>query len=208
MATPRFIFGIICLIGTIGNWLPDRHLLAGKLIGLVGFLGAVELKVGAADLLRAEAVEAKRLLIIEIAQGQVGVREFGGNNRGEQVSKYLAYTNLKQGQPWCAAFVSWVYGKAGYQKPISAWSPSLFPKEQITVLPKPADVFGIYFPKLKRIAHCGVIEKTKRDWVVTIEGNTNNAGSNDGDGVYRKWRHRKTIAVYSNWLKQEGGTDD
>jgi len=181
MATIRFILGIICLVSTLGNGLLNRHLLNKQ-----------------------QATNALRTRVLAIAKSQLGVREVGGNNNGTAVKAYLAYTNLEQGYPWCAAFVSWVYGKASLAQPKTAWSPALFPAKRLTKTPKPADVFGIYFPKLKRIAHCGLVLQTKADWVLTIEGNTNLNGGNDGDGVYRKWRHKKTIALYAQWLPQKG----
>ncbi|MFN0293142.1 C40 family peptidase [Pedobacter helvus] len=143
--------------------------------------------------------------LLTIAQSQVGVREATGNNDGLQVEKYLAYTGNIKGEPWCAAFVSWVFGQAGYKQPCTAWSPALFPKAKQVVTAKPAMVFGIYFKDKGRIAHAGLVEKQKDQWIYTIEGNTNIAGSREGDGVYRKLRHAKTIAAYANWLPPEKG---
>lgn len=145
--------------------------------------------------------------ILSIAKSQLGIREATGKNDGLQVEQYLIYTNNKKGDPWCASFVSWVYGQAGYPLPRTAWSPALFPLDKRTDKPQPADVFGIYFPKLKRIAHCGIVEDSRANWIYTIEGNTNLAGSREGDGVYRKLRHRRSIKYYANWIdeKDKGG---
>ena len=143
--------------------------------------------------------------LLHIAKSQIGVREATGNNDGYQVEQYLAYTGNKKGEAWCAAFVSWVFGKAGYTAPRTAWSPSLFPKARQVKMVAPATVFGIYFPDKKRIAHAGLVENIKHDWVTTIEGNTNIVGSRDGDGVYRKLRHARTIRYYADWLSKEGG---
>lgn len=143
--------------------------------------------------------------LLNIAKSQIGVREATGNNDGYEVEKYLLYTGNKKGESWCAAFVSWVFGKAGYAAPRTAWSPSLFPKARLATVGKPAMIFGIYFQDKGRIAHAGIVEKIKHDWVTTIEGNTNMAGSRDGDGVYRKLRHVKTIRCYADWFNMEGG---
>ncbi|TCC94602.1 peptidoglycan-binding protein [Pedobacter frigiditerrae] len=140
--------------------------------------------------------------ILAIAQSQLGVHEATGNNDGIQVEKYLRYTGNKKGEPWCASFVSWVYGQAGYVQPKTAWSPGLFPLARQTLKPQPADVFGIYFAALGRIAHCGLVEKKQGNWLYTIEGNTNVVGSREGDGVYRKLRHLRTIKVYADWLNE------
>ncbi len=62
-------------------------------------------------------------------------------------------------------------------------------------------VFGIYFPHLKRIGHCGIVERLQGDFVVSIEGNTNVNGGREGDGVYRKLRHKRSIAKYADWIR-------
>ncbi len=143
--------------------------------------------------------------LLTIAKSQIGVREATGNNDGEAVECYLHYTGNKKGEPWCAAFISWVFGQAGYSQPRTAWSPSLFPKSRAVKTIKPATVFGIYFKDKGRIAHVGLVERQQHDWIYTIEGNTNSAGSREGDGVYRKLRHSRTIAAYANWLPPEKG---
>ncbi|MEJ7778693.1 MAG: hypothetical protein WKF68_03805 [Daejeonella sp.] len=56
---------------------------------------------------------------------QLGVREKGVNS-GTEIEKYLRYVNLAKGNPWCAAFVCWVFGEAGIPNPRSGWSPDLF----------------------------------------------------------------------------------
>jgi hypothetical protein len=172
MGTIRIVLGLLCLGGIIGHRLPDRHLLN-------------------------TAAQEK---ILSIARSQLDVRETGGNNHGKAVGTYLAYVNLPEGNPYCAAFISWVYGKAGYLRPKTAWSPDLFPIERRIKKPQPADVLGIYSLAKQRVVHCGIVEKLQHDWVVSIEGNTNGDGSSDGDGNYRKWRHQRTIKYYSRWL--------
>jgi len=64
----------------------------------------------------------------------------------------------------------------------------------------PGLVMGIYFPSLGRIAHCGIVERLQGDFVYVIEGNTNVAGSREGDGVYRRLRHKRSIASYAAWF--------
>jgi len=145
--------------------------------------------------------DPKAAKVIALATAQLGVRELTGNNDGKAIEGYLAYVYLKKGNPWCAAFVSWVFNQAGYKKPRSAWSPDLFPGTHRIRDPVAAAVFGIYFPALKRIAHVGLVAGTQHDMLITIEGNTNLAGSREGDGVYKKLRHKRFIAAYANWIK-------
>lgn len=133
----------------------------------------------------------------------MGVRELIGNNDGERVEGYLTAVGLRKGQPWCAAFISWIFKEGGYDRPRTGWSPDLFNKKVNTTKVLPAQVFGIWFPKLKRIAHVGMIEKQEGDWIISIEGNTNIAGSREGDGVYRKRRLVKGIHAYADWISEE-----
>ncbi|MBB5438639.1 hypothetical protein HDC92_002320 [Pedobacter sp. AK017] len=101
---------------------------------------------------------------------------------------------------WCAAFCSWCFGQAGYKAPKTAWSPALFPPGRIVKAALPGMVMGLYFPSLRRIAHCGIVIGVKGEWCETVEGNTNVAGSREGDAVMRKLRHKRTIAKYADWL--------
>jgi hypothetical protein len=144
--------------------------------------------------------------VIEIARSQIGVRETNGENCGIAIARYLNYCGIKSPAPWCAAFVSYCFGQAGYPQPKTAWSPALFPASRLVKVVSsgclsPGLVYGLYFPSLQRIAHCGIMERLQGDFVIGIEGNTNVAGSRDGGGVYRKLRHRRTIYYFANWRK-------
>ncbi len=182
MGTVSYLCGLLCFIAMLGHRRPNRHLLNNN---------------------QQNTKEAQQLL--QIAKSQIGVREATGRNDGVQIEKYLAYTGNTKGEAWCAAFVSWVFGQASFAQPRTAWSPALFPlAKQITVA-EPAAVFGIYFPEKGRIAHVGLVERVRGNWVYSIEGNTNVLGSREGDGVYRKLRHAKTIKAYANWLPEQKG---
>lgn len=184
MATIRILFGIVCLAVMGSSRMPERNLLAGPLHKL-------ELS---------NAVKAKKL--IEVASAEIGVRERTGRNDGQRVEAYLSVTGMTKGQPYCAAFVSWVFKAAGYDRPRTAWSPALFTSRVLVKTAAPGNVFGIRFPALNRIAHCGLVAKVKGDWISTIEANTNLPGSRDGDGVYARTRHIRTIQCYGDWLRK------
>ena len=74
---------------------------------------------------------SKREELQQIYQSQVGVREQGGANRGEQVEQYLASVGFGPGYAWCAAFVSWCYQQVDVEHPQSAWVPSYAIKENL-----------------------------------------------------------------------------
>ncbi len=71
-----------------------------------------------------------RKQVREIYTSQIGIREKGSNS-GPAVEQYLRYVNLPQGNPWCAAFVCWVFGQANVANPRTGWSPDLFPVPKI-----------------------------------------------------------------------------
>jgi len=171
-----------------------------------------------------ETAHVARLL--EVARKEIGVRE-ASENSGPRVDQYNAYVGVRKAK-WCASFVSWCFGQAGVKEPRTAWSPALFPRERCVKyslsrlgnsgfaetargLSRDTElrtsknlgaglVMGMYFDQLKRIAHCGIVERARNDLVYVIEGNTNLAGRREGDGVYRKIRHKRTIHLYADWL--------
>lgn len=139
--------------------------------------------------------------VVLAAQKEIGVRESHVPNGGKRVLEYLHYTGISKPEKWCAAWVSFVFGQAGFDAPKTAWSPSLFPASRTVSKAGPGMILGIYYPSLKRIAHCGIIEEVKNDWVYSIEANTNIAGSREGDGVYRRKRHVRSIYRFADWCK-------
>lgn len=151
-----------------------------------------------------------RDLVILTYSAEIGVRELTGKNDGKRVETYLASVGHKKGAPWCAAFVSWVFKTSGVQAVKSAWSPDWFPSSKTIFtkgknnnkIPEAADVFGLWFNNLNRIAHVGFIHEwqTSTSFAITVEGNTNDGGSRDGDGVYKKRRLKNQIYKISRWI--------
>lgn len=142
-----------------------------------------------------------RKQVIDSALSQVGVRELTGKNDGIAVEKYLKVCGLGKGYAWCAAFISWNYKVCGVTTYKTAWAPSWFPADKTTIHPKtaqPGDPFGLWIGG--RIGHVGFVYKWSDKVVTTIEGNTNEAGSREGDGVYIKKRLRGQIYATSRWI--------
>lgn len=190
MATTKILLGIICLVTIGSSYERDGNLLKYW----AGHLYTERIKR-----IMSGPIPKTYKKLIPIAQAELWVREETGNNDGKRVEEYQATVGLKKGDPYCAAFISWVFKQAGYSAPRTGWSPSLFPVAKLVKAAAPGNVFGIYFPSLKRIAHCGFVEHIKGDWISTIEGNTNVSGSRECDGVHRRLRHKKTIYTYSDW---------
>lgn len=150
-----------------------------------------------------------RELVIEQARQAIGIREATGRNDGSVVDEILSSVDLAGTKaPWCAAFVVWIGDKAFTRPfnpyPRTAWSPIMlvrptWDRQRRGVPLKPADVFGIWFNSMGRVAHVGLVEKNEGEWLVTIEGNTNGGGLRDGDGVYRRRRLASNVLGRS-WL--------
>ena len=139
---------------------------------------------------------------------QIGVKEATGHNDGPEVETYLRSVDQAPGAPWCAAFVSWTYTVNGVKNPRSGWSPAYFPASKVIYIrdgynksiPQKADVFGIYFGNLGRIAHVGFIHEWGSRLVITVEGNTNDQGSREGTRVAIKRRPTRTIYKVSRYI--------
>ena len=149
-----------------------------------------------------------RSLVKEKYTSFLGVREATGHNDGKEVEQFLKAVHSQKGSAWCAAFVCYVLNACSIANPMSAWSPALFNQNVIykrgglkNKTPCAGDVFGLYFNNLKRVAHVGFVDKWTNQYVITVEGNTNEAGSREGDGVYRKRRPVRTIYIVSNYIK-------
>ena len=149
--------------------------------------------------------------VASVYTAEIGIKESGFNS-GPRIKEYLHYAGLPPGNPWCAAFVCWAMGQAGINNPKTGYCPYLFSPAQVIWqrnsnlggrpihLPQKGDVFGIYFPEKKRIAHVGFIHNWGNKYVITVEGNTNLASGREGDGVYRKRRLISSIYKVSDFI--------
>lgn len=141
---------------------------------------------------------------------QIGVREKTGKNDGVMVEKYLNSAGLSKGNPWCAAFVYYTFKQNGANLKVSGkgWVPSYFPENKTIYVrgkyskmnPKYGDLIGIWFENKGRLAHIGFYDSEDDTYYYTVEGNTNEAGSREGDGVYRKKRLKRQVHSISNWI--------
>jgi hypothetical protein len=157
-------------------------------------------------------------LLVQIAEKEIGRKETKGRNQGPAVRKYQAATNLDHGAwPWCAAFCAWaleqwladpenVQWLALKSTTPAKWRPktalaygfikwaearpatcAILPD---TAEPQPGDLVVYDF------SHIGIVKESRGDKFEAIEGNTNGAGSRDGDGVYLKTRPRKLARCF------------
>lgn len=141
-----------------------------------------------------------RLRALDILTAQNGVRE-RTSNAGPAIEVILASVGLGPGYSWCAAFVYWGFDQAarelGIKNPLprtggclNHWNTTHGLKFKTEQEPVAGDVF-IMKVGTAGAGHTGVvISYNKSEGTVhTIEGNTNNDSSPNGDGVY--FRDRK-----------------
>lgn len=64
---------------------------------------------------------------------------------------------------------------------------------------RPGDHFALFYNKLGRIGHTGMVKDEDEDYITTVEGNTNGSGGREGDGVYIRKRLKKTLHCISRW---------
>lgn len=143
--------------------------------------------------------------VLKVAAKQVGVKENPRNsNRGKEVESYLASIGLGGGYAWCMAFVYWCTKEAAQKLEttnplfktggvLNQWNQR---KNLQVTRPKAGDVFIMQFKD--GAGHTGFVTKVEGQYIHTIEGNTNNAGSREGDGVYRRVR---TISSCKGFLR-------
>lgn len=140
---------------------------------------------------------------------QLDVRETKPN-RGHMVDIYLKSVKSQLGNPWCAAFVGYNLSLLNIKNPNSAYSPDYArPKDIIWQAKRnnndiellPGDVVTYYYKNLGRVGHVGFLEKIDNSgYFITIEGNTNGAGSREGDGVYKKKRNPNKVHAVSRYI--------
>lgn len=140
--------------------------------------------------------------VIAIAKAEVGYHEGRSGNIWNNHQKYSSAVpglEWSQNQAWCATFVSWVALKAGVA--------SLYPRTAST------DAAAAWYKKAGRwseypaigaqgflghgndMHHTFFVIGMDDEYVTTVEGNTNNNGSPQGDGVYSLRRHRRDASI-------------
>lgn len=146
--------------------------------------------------------------VIRTAESQLYVREKTGKNDGKEVERYLRNVGLGKGYAWCAAFVAWCHDQNSIPNAQSAYSPDWFRSnvvyermrlENMGFISKPGQVFGLYFESKGRVAHVGMITGETKFSYTTIEGNTDDGGSREGDGVYARIRNKRSIYVIADY---------
>ncbi|RGD61018.1 CHAP domain-containing protein [Kitasatospora xanthocidica] len=140
--------------------------------------------------------------LIRIARDEVGYHEgrSGGHwNNIQKFSPAVAGLEWSQGEAWCATFVSWCAEQSGNagRFPVTAscaegvaWFKE---RDRFTEYPV---IGGQVFFGPGGGSHTGICIAYTSSTITTVEGNTNDGGSAEGDGVYLKTRERRSDWVY------------
>ena len=178
-------------------------------------------------------ISSATLALITVCKAEAAkkVREIG-KNAGPDVEKYQKSVGLSKGSPWCAAFVSWCYidskGLTKAPKWCSGSAVSLFQmaRAQKAACVTPVDAgfaskvkAGMIWSRAQSPeeaagarkgawcqGHTGIVVRVDDIGFHTIEGNTNAAGSREGDGVYEKthkWADAEIIGKTVGWFDPE-----
>lgn len=158
-----------------------------------------------------------RGLLADIAARYIGVKETGSNKAGTSKalkaifkSDSVVINGATDGYPWCAAFVSFCVQKllnyspffptiippkeASVSRFLNIWAKNnnclIFPGNSTTSTPQKGDIVVFTF------SHIGIVESVNGRMITTIEGNTNDAGSREGEVVARKVRVNSIIKSY------------
>lgn len=146
--------------------------------------------------------------IARIAETKIGTKESGGNNKGKDLQPFFDADHYDpngaapgdDGYPWCASFVCWVVmvaiaGRAiTFQRPrtasafgFEAWS--LAQDNSTNTKRNPGSDIKRGDLVIFSFSHIGIaVADATATHITTVDGNTNAAGSREGNMVARKTR--------------------
>lgn len=150
-----------------------------------------------------------RDFLVRAARLLLPVRE-AGNNRGRFVETIIRTAGGKAGEPWCAYFVYYVgEGLFGKQWPLPKTGSCdvllkhCAERQMMSAVPIPGGLFFVMRPGSEIDAtHVGFVANRidepggDRDPFETVEGNSNDKGVRDGDGVVSNVRGRTGYDSY------------
>jgi hypothetical protein len=159
---------------------------------------------------------------LEVALSQIGVTESPpGSNRGPEVDEYIRRVGLNpKGQfAWCAAFVYFCFDEAskklGQVNPVvrtggvlDHWErarakgiPRLSASKAVQdpELVQPGHIFIIDTGDAGGAGHTGLVLEVNGGKLITIEGNTNDNGSREGVGVFKR-EGRKIVQINKGFI--------
>lgn len=165
------------------------------------------------------------LQAVDDAIKNLNVLEQGGDNKGKWIRVYLQTVDLPEGYAWCAAWLKFRYIQAANKLKenlseaflkLNGYTPSwkeYAVKNNIWItleeaiknpnIVKPGYGIFYYSESKERIYHCGIVIRSNKYGVITIEGNTSPGPGieADGDGVFLKRRLFSKIPKNSGFIR-------
>lgn len=149
----------------------------------------------------APVVKSPKQKLYDWAQSKVGQRETHGKNRSPFIDSLNRAAGVPLGSPYCGSFVGYGNAKFGFDFPKGyAWSPTWADRNRVVTQPDTMDVFTLYYQRLGRVGHVGYHVCNKETHIETIEANTNDSLSREGDGVHGKRRKKASIHRFTRWI--------
>lgn len=150
--------------------------------------------------------------VIAVAKAEVGYREGYSNghyNNDQKYSEQVEGLEWSDFQAWCQTFQSWVFQQAGAKDlaPVTAscWTAVQWFKSRGRFSEYPAIGAQVFFGS-GGASHVGLVYDYDDDYAYTVEGNTNDSGSPEGNGVYLRKRPRRDSYLYGyGYPEYEGG---
>lgn len=172
------------------RWLTDAEWRAMPIPERALHIARAELSLWEAE--KAELKRLKKWGLLE--KGMESSRP----NWGPRVQEYLAAVNHGGPAPWCAAFVYYCLKEAGWAPKnrsskyfASSCNILLGPHVKQIAAPRRGCLFGWCDGREWR-GHIGFVAEVKSiagvTWIRTIEGNSNESGSPEGNQIVMKWR--------------------
>ncbi|WP_282203899.1 peptidoglycan-binding protein [Kitasatospora fiedleri] len=141
--------------------------------------------------------------IIAVADAEVGYHEGrsadGSWNNHQKYSPAVPGLEWSDWQAWCATFVSWCAMQSGnadiYPRTASCATGVAWFKQRGQWRTTPSVGAQVFYGSGGG-SHTGIVAGYDDTYIHTIEGNTNDNGSANGDGVYRRTRRRDDSYIY------------
>jgi len=143
------------------------------------------------------------------AERWINIRELTGNNDHPMITKAMELCGLSgnRGYAWCAASQAEIHDYAGLIAPHSARVMDWFSQNivwivefgELPLFDKRGMVGGLYYSNLGRLGHIVLIVGEDKNNYYTLEGNTNIAGSREGDGFYKKIRDKEHVVALADY---------
>jgi hypothetical protein len=137
--------------------------------------------------------------VIQTARGELGTHEGRSGGHWNNLQKYAGIVGHGNGFAWCATFVAAIAKLAGvadlYPNTASCDVAGRWFKDRGRWSEYPAVGAQVFYGTAADLNHTGIVVAYDADTITTIEGNTNDDGSREGDGVYLKTRDRRSSNI-------------